>query len=207
MGSDPIAINAQSHMNNDNTIKSKWNKRYSEADDSEPQAAQVLRDNTHLLPDTGHALDLACGRGGNALLMARAGLQVDAWDISDVVVGQLQQYADEQQLPLSASVHDAEASPPQAGQYDVIAVSYFLDRDIIAQLIAALKPGGLIFYQTFARAVISARGPQSPAYRLADNELLGLFSNLQVLVYREEIDAGDSAAGIRDEAMLIARKP
>jgi len=186
--------------------KQKWNQRYSEADNSEPQAAQILRDNTHLLPESGRALDLACGRGGNALLLARLGLQVDAWDISDVVVDQLQQYANDQQLPVNANVDDVEVNPPEPLQYDVIVVSYFLDRSIIPALIGALKPHGLIYYQTFSRAVISSRGPQSAAYRLADNELLQLFADLQVLVYREEIDAGDRDIGARDEAMLIARR-
>ena len=87
-----------------------------------------------------------------------------------------------------------------------LVVSYFLDRDIIPALVRALKPGGLIYYQTFTRQRVSDRGPQCDAYRLDDQELLHLFAGLQVLFYREEGYAGDVQQGCRDEAMYIGRK-
>ena len=59
----------------------KWDRRYSDPA-NEARAAQVLSDNLHLLPTQGTALDLACGLGGNALLLARQGLTVEAWDLS-----------------------------------------------------------------------------------------------------------------------------
>ena len=43
-------------------------------------------------------------------------------------------------------------------------------------------------------------------FRLAEQELLHLFSGLQVLFYREEGCVGNLQQGFRDEAMLIARK-
>ena len=70
----------------------------------------------------------------------------------------------------------------------------------------ALKPGGLIYYQTFTRQHVSNRGPQRTEFRLADQELLQLFSGLQVLFYREEGRAGDLQKGLRDEAMLVGRR-
>jgi len=103
-------------------------------------------------------------------------------------------------------VRDIEANPPAPEAFDVIVVSYFLNRDIISALIQALKPGGLIYYQTFTRQRISDRGPQRAEFRLADQELLHLFSELHILFYREEGCVGDVQKGFRDEAMLIGRK-
>ena len=103
-------------------------------------------------------------------------------------------------------MRDVEANPPLPETFDVIVVSYFLDRGIIPALIQALKPGGLIFYQTFTHQRVSDRGPQRAEFRLADQELLHLFSELQVLFYREEGCVGDVQNGFRDEAMLIGRK-
>jgi hypothetical protein len=77
---------------------------------------------------------------------------------------------------------------------------------ILPALIQALKPGGLIFYQTFTRQRVSDRGPQCAEFRLAEQELLQLFSGLQILFYREEGCVGDVQKGFRDEAMLVARK-
>ena len=187
------------------SIKEKWNERYRAAT-GERQASRVLKENLHLLPDNGRALDLACGLGGNSILLAQQGLTVDAWDIADVPIAALQDVALERLLSIQAEVRDVEANPPVPETYDVIIVSYYLDRDIIPALIQALKPGGLIYYQTFIQQRVSDRGPQRAEFRLADQELLHLFSGLQVLLYREEGCVGDVQKGFRDEAMLIGRR-
>ena len=186
-------------------IKEKWNERYRAAT-GERQASCVLRGNLHLLPDTGRALDLACGLGGNSILLAQQGLKVDAWDIADVPIAALQTVAFKRQLAIHAEVRDVVVNPPVPETFDVIVVSYFLDRDIIPALIRALKPGGLIYYQTFIQQRVSERGPHREEFRLADQELLHLFSGLQILFYREEGRVGDVQKGFRDEAMLIGRK-
>lgn len=187
------------------SIKEKWNERYRAAT-GDRQASRVLRENLHLLPEKGRALDLACGLGGNAILLAEQGLEVDAWDIADVPIAALQATAADRRLPIKAKVRDVEANPPEPGTFDVIVVSYFLDRDIIPALTGALKAGGLIFYQTFIRQRVSGRGPQQDEYRLGDQELLQLFSALHVLFYREEGCVGDVQQGFRDEAMFIGMK-
>ena len=186
-------------------IKEKWNERY-RAVTGERQASLVLKENLHLLPDNGRALDLACGLGANSILLAQQGLKVDAWDIADVPIAALHDVAIKRQLSIQAEVRDVEAYPPEPDTFDVIVVSYFLCRDISPALIQALKPGGLIYYQTFTQSRISDRGPQRAEFRLADQELLHLFSRLQVLLYREEGCVGDVQKGFRDEAMLIGRK-
>jgi len=187
--------------------KDKWNDRYKSANETPVQAAMVLRENLHLLPRTGVALDLACGRGGNALLLAQQGLQVVAWDISDVVIDTVKQQAARLSVPITAEVRDVETSPPAVKQFDVIVVSYFLDRNSVQALTDALKSGGLIFYQTFSRERVSDRGPQRDEFRLGKQELLQLFAGLEVVVYREEGLLGDTHAGYRDEALFIGRKP
>ena len=188
------------------SIREKWNDRYRAAS-GEPRASQVLRENLQLLPEHGRALDLACGSGGNAILLAQQGLEVDAWDIADVPIAALQQLARERQLSIQAEVRDIEASPPGPNSYDVITVSYFLDRGLVPGMIRALKPGGLVYYQTFTRQCVTGRGPKCAEFRLAEQELLKLFSGLQVLFYREEGCVGDVQKGTRDEAMFIGRKP
>ncbi len=185
--------------------KKKWNERYRAPIDA-GTAARVLEENLHLLPAAGRALDLACGLGGNAILLAQHGLIVDAWDISDVGVAALRAAALEQKLPIRAEVRDVELDRPPQETFDVIVVSYFLSRDIIPDLVRALKPGGLIYYQTFTRQRVSVRGPRRTGFRLADQELLHLFADLQIVFYREEGLVGDVHKGLRDEAMFIGTK-
>ena len=76
-------------------------------------------------------------------------------------------------------------------------------KEVIPALMQALKPGGLIFYQTFTRERVSERGPQRPAFRLAGQELLQLFRGLELVFYREEGLVGDVQRGFRDEVMYI----
>jgi len=187
-------------------LRTKWNLRHAEAE-GVGDTPRVLRDNLHLLPARGDALDLACGRGAGALLLARHGLRVQAWDLSEVAIERLVAEARQQGLRnLYAKVRDVIQAPPEPNGFDLILVSFFLERGLAPQLIDALRPGGLLFYQTFTRAAVSAFGPSNPEYRLGDNELLRLFPRLTVRFYREDGRLGDLGAGCRDIAMLVAEK-
>ena len=190
----------------DEQARGKWNRRYSETPSGKPRACAVLREYAFLLPETGTALDLACGRGGNTLLLARRGLQAHAWDISQEAIGMLAREAEAEGLSMQTEVRDVQESPPEPGTFDVICVSYYLERGICSALIEALRPGGLLFYQTFLHEKVSDEGPNNPAYRLGLNELLGLFAPLHVLVYRELGRVGDTGQGVRDTAWLVAQK-
>ncbi|KRT54732.1 class I SAM-dependent methyltransferase [endosymbiont of Ridgeia piscesae] len=187
-------------------LRAKWDERHA-APEKPVHAAEVLSENLHLLPATGDALELACGLGGNALALARAGLRVTAWDLSPVAIKQLNTAADAEGLSLSAQVRDIESEALAPASYDVIVASYFLDRSLIPGWIEALRPGGLIFFQTFSQTRLTSRGPNDPAFRLADNELLSLFSSLRLRFYREEGELGDVTKGSRDLAMLVGQKP
>jgi len=70
----------------------------------------------------------------------------------------------------------------------------------------ALRSGGLLFYQTFSRLQVDESGPSNPDFRLADNELLTFFSQMRLLVYREEGYVGDSSQGFRNEVKMVAQK-
>ena len=197
-------------------IAVKWDRRWRDAEagarsrsrpgPGRPQPARVLQENAHLLPADGEALELACGLGANARFLARRGLSVSAWDISAVAIAGLTDLARAEDLPLRAEVRDVVADPPSPDSFDVIVVSHYLERGLAPALIRALRPGGLLFYQTFTVAKVSDYGPRNPAFRLQANELLQLFADLQVLVYREEGRVGDTGQGFRDEAMLVATK-
>lgn len=183
-----------------------WDQRHRAAE-AVPQPARVLLDWAHLLPATGRALDLACGLGGNALWLAQRGFRVSAWDLSPVAIERLGALARERGLELAAQLRDIAARPPEADGFDLIVVAHFLDRTLAPRIAAALRPGGLLYYQTFSREPVSGRGPANPAYRLAPNELLDLFRGLIVRAYRDEGRLGDTRQGLRDLAQLVAQRP
>jgi len=190
----------------DGELMRKWDRRHRDAD-GPGAVAGVLAENIHLLPAEGDALDLACGRGANAIRMAQAGLRVTAWDWSAVAIERLNSAAREQRVSIAAEVHDVIALPPEPVSFDLILVGYFLERALAPALMQALRPGGLLMYQTFSVNAVSDNGPSNPAFRLQENELLELFQPLRVRFYREEGRLGNCRSGIRDIAMLVAEKP
>lgn len=184
----------------------KWDKIYSQAEKTSPPVCAVLKENNHLLPPSGKALEIACGLGSNALFLAKQGLKTEAWDISSVAIERLQSSAIQQQLPLTATQIDLTTVRPKPDQYDVIVVSHYLDRPFCQSIITMLKPGGLLFYQTFTAEKVSPEGPSRPEFVLAKNELLQLFLTLNLLVYREEGLVGNREKGFRNQAMLVASR-
>ncbi len=189
------------------SISEKWNRIYTAATEF-PPPSRVLSDNDYLLPPSGLALDLACGLGGNALYLADKGLQVQAWDISQVAIDKVRKKSQQLGLRnLEARLMNAESLDWRQWQFDVIIVSRFLVRSLCPVIAAAVKPGGLLFYQTFVRDKIAAAGPSNPDYLLKENELLHLFPELIVRVYREEGCVGDLSRGLRNEAYLVGQQP
>jgi tellurite methyltransferase len=205
-GIDSFDVPAVSEASLAMDLGTKWNRRYLEVDVDTARPAQVLSDNVHLLPSTGQALDLACGLGGNALFLARLGFNVTAYDISTVAVDKLNIYARHHELRLRAQSRNVKKTPPAANSFDVVVVSHFLERDITDALLNTLRPGGLLYYQTFMRERVNATTPNNPAFRLEANELLNLFTPLRVLFYREEDQVGDRSRGLRNQAMLVGQK-
>lgn len=187
-------------------IQNKWNTHYLQTSNI-PSPADVLKQNQHLLPSHGKALDLACGVGANALLLASHGIRTYAWDISSVVTEQLKERAIENGVEIAVQTKDVVAQPPEPESFDIIVAHRFLERSLFPALIAALKPHGLLFYQTFIQEKVSDNGPTNPDYLLGKNELLQLCSLLKIVLYREEARIGDITKGNRDVAMLIGYKP
>ena len=192
-------------------MQAKWNAHYVALDLTEitrqsQRPAQVLVENDFLLPAAGNALDLACGLGASALFLAKCGLTVSAWDISNFAISSLQARAAEQGLAINARVGDIDAKSFTGLHFDVIVVQHYLDRKLIPALVSALNPGGLVFYQTFTQAKTRNQGPKNPDYLLAPGELLTLFSSLQLCFYREYARLGDLNRGLRNEAQFIGSK-
>ena len=192
-------------MTGEESRRRRWDERHRAAEPGPPAA--VLADNRHLLPARGRALDLACGLGGSALLLAEQGLEAEAWDYAPAALERVAARARERGLAVTTRERDVEACPPEPESFDVIVVAHFLHRPLAPLLCDALRPGGLLFYQTWSRARASDAGPSNPNFRLAEGELLTLFADLRPLVYREEGDQGDTRRGLRDVACLVARKP
>jgi SAM-dependent methyltransferase len=85
--------------------------------------------------------------------------------------------------------------------YDLIVCLRYLQRSLFSQIARALRPGGMLLYETFTRAQLDFEGgPKDPAHLLKPGELREAFPELCVLFYRE-LRAGQGIAS------LAAQKP
>ena len=190
----------------DDAARARWNEAYRLAEPGQGEPAQVLKENAHLLPPHGTALDFASGIGNNAVFLARHGLSTEAWDISDLAAEKISQYGVATRLPLLGFARDVASSPPDPQSFDVICVAHYLERSLANPLTSALRPGGLLFYQTFTLEVTADyNGPKNPAFRLAPNELLSLFEGMRIIFYRENALLGNVGEGTRNLAILVAQ--
>lgn len=155
--------------------------------------------NANLIPPPGgRALDVACGRGRHALLLASAGLRVDAVDRDVEKINALAADAAQLGLPITARVADLEApeGEPGHGPYDLIVVIHYLHRPLFPALRRALRPGGVLLYETFTVDQAPRGSPSNPDYLLRHGELEDLVSPLEVLRRRDGLFEGRCVASV-----------
>lgn len=128
-------------MNED--ARERWNARYA-SDDGPSGPARFLTDRVALLPTAGRALDVAGGKGRNAIWLAERGLEVVLVDVSDVAVAHVNELAATARLPLTAVAValTSELVPP--GPFDLILAHHYLDRAVWMALPSRLAPGGVL---------------------------------------------------------------
>lgn len=166
----------------------RWNARYrSRTPHFEP--ASLLVEHAHLLTG-GRALDVACGTGGNAFFLATRGYRVDAVDISEVGLALAQEEAQRRGLSRHVRFIQADAArlplTPQRVRYDCIVVFRFLLRPLIPTLRCLLKPGGLIFYNTFNVRRLESHPEFAREFLLELGELPTWFPGFEVITAYEQ---------------------
>ncbi len=179
---------------------------------SPPPAPYLLQQCQYL--SRGKALDVACGSGRHTLLLASLGYEVDAVDHDPQLLAQLSTTAQTRQLPgITTHSMDLEPQTPNELQlghdrYDLILVFFYLARPLFPHLIKALKPGGLLIYETFTiDNHLQYHHPKRREFCLNHNELLHLASTLQILHYEEGLHQGHGSSASVYTAQLTARKP
>jgi tellurite methyltransferase len=157
-----------------------------------------LLETADLLPrERGRALDVACGRGRHALLLASAGFAVDAVDRDQAALAFLRATADRLELPVSTARVDLENAPSlERDAYALVVVFHYLHRPLFPALVASLRPGGLLLYETFTVDQAGLGRPRDPAHLLEHGELARLVSPLDVVRHRDGAHEGRQVAAV-----------
>lgn len=177
-----------------------WRERRQKPLNYDPWLQRVLP----LLPP-GRALDIACGRGRNALLLAEAGYAVRAVDASPQALAQLEEEARRRGLDIETAQQDLEQVPKlPVASFDLVLQFFYLQRSLFDAVRDAVRPGGVAVVRTFSRAGDFADGPGNPDYVLGVGELLRVFAGWEILLHEEGLDKAERGGGL---AGIVARKP
>ena len=127
-------------------------------------------------------LDVACGHGRHARWLAARGCRVTAVDVDPSCGASLAGSPG-----VDFVMADLEAAPWPFGtaQFDAVVVVHYLHRPLLPRLAAALAPGGLLLYETFARGNEQFGRPRNPDFLLRPRELLEAFGSLRVLAFED----------------------
>jgi SAM-dependent methyltransferase len=206
-----------------------WNSRY-----GDPDFHPAARPNPFLLEtlpflSRGSALDLACGAGQNAVALVERGRPTAAIDVSLIALDRAEALARSRGVRVrrAAASSIPEKFPARSAElllihadlenfllpisaFEVILCFRYLQRSLFAAMESALRPGGILVFETFTRDQLSFdRGPRNPDHLLQPGELRSAFPGLDLLFYREWKSSCDAPRGHSPgEAMasLLARK-
>jgi SAM-dependent methyltransferase len=144
----------------------------------------------------GRALDLAMGRGRHALPLARLGFRTFGIDLRHAVVRDAMTTALQHGTSIAGWCADLTQFPLPTATFDLIVVTRYLQRDLFGAIRDAVKPRGVVIYETFTVAQRAlGRGPTSPDHLLEPGELRRRFDGFDVL-FDEETREPDAVARI-----------
>ena len=187
----------------------RWNARYRDGWlDAAPAPRDWLLANERWLPAGGLALDAAMGPGGSAAWLVERGWRVVGLDISEVAA----HHAKARWPALMAAVADLDGLVLPKNSFDLILNFYYLDRALWPQYRRALRPGGLLFFETFMRPTDGSPPAIDPAHVLEPGELRAAFADWDILAEHQGAPINCATpdhphAPSRVVASLVARRP
>jgi SAM-dependent methyltransferase len=170
-------------------VKERWDKQFA------GDLRNLNREPSALLVSAiagrkpGKALDLGTGQGRNAIYLAERGWTVTGVDLSDVAIDHAKKNAAARNVHIDAIVGDLDVFDFGKEQWDLIASFYmhsWHDRsktDVAARIYEALKPGGLVVMEGFAR-------PEVP-FGFDAGQLRQAFGRFRVLRSESVMDKAD----------------
>lgn len=137
-----------------------------------------------LIAPGGSVLDLACGAGRHARMLAARGHPVLALDRDREALAALAKFPGIETL--AADLEDGSPWPIGARRFAGVVVVNYLHRPLMPLLAAALEEGGVLVYETFALGNERYGKPSNPHFLLRPGELLAAFCpTLSVVAFEQ----------------------
>jgi SAM-dependent methyltransferase len=154
----------------------------------------------------GRALDVGMGQGRNTIFLAQQGWEAVGFDPADRAVAAAQAQAARSGVKITTHVARAEDFDWGVAQWDLIVLSYVGAREYVADVLRALRPGGMVLIEGFHRDATKIH-PIGGAVVFDTNELLMLYGALRVVRYEDTDGIGDFGLEHVRLVRLFAQKP
>ena len=194
-----------------------WNKRFAGDDyvfGTEPN--EYLREHA-TWPAGSRVLCVADGEGRNSVWLARRGIEVEAFDISDVGVEKARRLAAAASVAVAYSVCDCDDFAWPQDAYDGIAAIFVQFADpamrarLFANMVRALKPGGTLVLQGYGPRQLEYKtgGPSLIEHLYTVEMLRDAFASTEIdelRDYEADLKEGARHSGRSALIRLVARK-
>ena len=174
-----------------------WEQRYRAQEEASAPAPHPLLVKTASFLPPGRALDLACGTGRNALWLAQHGWSVTAVDGSASAIRFLRESAADLHIETQIANLETSGFAIEPASYDLIAICYYLQRNLFEPAKQGVAPGGIII-----SIALLAEPAKDNSFRLEPGELRRYFDDWEILHHREGSDQWEHKV-----AEIVARKP
>jgi SAM-dependent methyltransferase len=176
-----------------------------------------LRRQAHYWKSGDRVLCVADGEGRNSVWLAGQGLEVDAFDISEVGVHKGQALADTRNVAVHFSVEDCDSRAWIDNKYDGIAAIFVQFADppmrerLFQNIMRSLKPGGIMVLQGYTPKQLEYKtgGPPFIDHLYTRAMLQAAFADLQILnlmEYEDDLSEGTQHLGRSALIGMVARK-
>jgi tellurite methyltransferase len=179
--------------------KTRWNAKHQNVPMPNNPSDIVIK---NVKPSHGkRALDIASGTGRNTHYLAKMGYEVDAVDISDYALSQIDRT--NQIHTIESDLTNYRITP---ACYDLIVNINYLERKLFSSIIEGLAHDGILIFETFITAHEAGyHNPSNPDFLLRSNELPTEFSTLKILFYEERDDTNMYGEKVKI-ASFVAKK-
>jgi len=147
----------------------------------------------------GRAVDVATGLGHNAVWLAQQGWAVEGWDVSPRGLALAASLALREGVQVDWRERDLDSLDWPVAAFDlIVGTRFYLPAAARSGAVAALRPGGLLIWETFTLDQAARPGAhfRDDRYLLRPGELLRWFPELRVRHYRDEVVDGNAVASL-----------
>ena len=180
-----------------------WDIRYRQGFFRDEPPHNLVEKFWKLIPGE-RVVDIAMGRGRDALFLAGKGFSVTGLELSGEAIRLVAKAARARDLRLEMVKADSARLPFKKRSFDGVVVFYFLLREAAPQIEAILRSGGILIYETFLKRQKVVDRNRRAEYLLNDCELLQLFPGTETVFYEETVGITEGKEKIA--ARLVARK-